>query len=81
MLPYKDEEMYVVCFRPRVTKAGKKMAYMVLADSSRELHSVTVFPTQFAKAFMKIEEGSVYNFSFAKTKDGTTLMEDVSDVR
>jgi len=78
-LPFKDEEMYVVSFKPRVTKAGKKMAYLTLADASRELHPVTVFPTQFAKAYMKIQEGSSYVFSFAKTKDGTIIMEDVHD--
>jgi hypothetical protein len=55
------------------------MAYLTLADSSRELHSVTVFPTQFAKAYMKIKEGNAYKFSFAKTKDGTIIMEDVLD--
>jgi hypothetical protein len=76
-LPYKDDEMFVVSFKPRITKAGKKMASLVLADTSRELHSVTVFPTSFAKAYMKIEEGNAYNFSFGKTKDGTVIMEDV----
>jgi hypothetical protein len=78
MLPYQEDEMFVVSFRPRVTKAGKKMAYMVVADSGRELHSVTVFPTQFPKAYMKVQEGNVYNFSFAKTKDGTTILEDIN---
>jgi DNA polymerase-3 subunit alpha len=78
-LPYKDEEMYVLSFKSRVTKAGKKMAYMTLADTDRDLHSVTVFPTQFAKAYMKIKEGTAYKFSFAKTKDGTVIMEDVID--
>jgi DNA polymerase-3 subunit alpha len=77
-LPYKDDEMFVVSFKPRITKAGKKMASLVLADTSRELHSVTVFPTSFAKAYMKIEEGNAYNFSFGKTKDGTIIMEDVN---
>ena len=79
-LPYKDEEMYVVSFRPRITKAGKKMATLTLADSSRGLHPVTVFPTAFAKAYMKIKEGSVYKFNLGKTKDETTIMEDVLDV-
>jgi len=79
-LPYKDEQMFVVSFKPRVTKAGKKMASLVLADSERSLHSVTVFPTSFAKAYMKIEEGNAYNFTFGKTKDGTTIMEDVENV-
>ena len=77
-LPYTDEEMYVVSFKPRVTKAGKKMAYLVLADTARELHSVTVFPTQFPKAYMKIKEGNAYKFEFGKTKDGTIIMNDVN---
>ena len=79
-LPFKDDELYVVSFKPRITKAGKKMATMTLADVERELHSVTVFPTAFAKAYMKVKEGSSYKFSFGKTKDGTTILEDVNDV-
>jgi len=78
-LPYKEDEFYVVSFRPRVTKAGKKMASLTLADTTRELHSVTVFPTSFAKAYMKIKEGHAYKFEFGKTKDGTVIMEDVID--
>ncbi len=79
-LPYKDDELFVVSFKPRVTKAGKKMASLVLADASREMHSVTVFPTSFSKAYMKIDEGNVYKFSLGKTKDGTIIMEDVENV-
>ena len=79
-LPFKEEEMFVVSFRPRVTKAGKKMASLTLADVNRDLHPVTVFPTAFSKAYMKIDEGKVYKFSLGKTKDGTTIMEDVFDV-
>jgi DNA polymerase-3 subunit alpha len=78
-LPYKEEEMYVVAFRPRVTKAGKKMASLTLADATRELHPVTVFPTAFPKAYMKIKEGHAYKFEFGKTKDGTIILEDVND--
>jgi DNA polymerase-3 subunit alpha len=79
-LPFKEEEMFVVSFKPRVTKAGKKMASLVLADTSRDLHSVTVFPTSFSKAYMKIDEGKPYKFTLGKTKDGTTIMEDVENV-
>jgi DNA polymerase-3 subunit alpha len=79
-IPYSNEEMFVVSFKPRITKTGKKMASITVADSSRELHSITVFPTAFAKAYMKIEEGNAYKFTLGKTKDGTTIMEDVSDV-
>jgi DNA polymerase-3 subunit alpha len=78
-LPFKDEEMYVVSFKPRITKTGKKMASLTLADASRELHPVTVFPTAFPKAYMKVKEGMAYKFDFGKTKDGTVIMEDVID--
>jgi DNA polymerase-3 subunit alpha len=77
-LPYTEEEMFVVSFKPRVTKAGKKMATLTLADISRDLHTVTVFPTAFPKAYMKIEEGKAYKFSFGKTKDGTITLEDIN---
>jgi len=76
-LPYTDEEMFVVSFKPRVTKTGKKMASLTLADTSRDLHSITVFPTSFAKAYMNIEEGKSYKFSFGKTKDGTVILDDI----
>ena len=77
-LPFGDEEQYVVSFKPRMTKAGKKMATLTVADTSRDLHSVLVFPTTFAKAYMKIQEGNAYKFSFGKTKDGTTILEDIT---
>jgi DNA polymerase-3 subunit alpha len=76
-LPFKDEEMFVVSFKPRITKAGKKMATLTVADASRDLHSIVVFPTTFAKAYMKIQEGNAYTFSFGKTKDGTVILEDI----
>lgn len=79
LLPFKGDELYVVSFKPRVTKAGKKMASMTVADASRDLHSITVFPTSFAKAYMKIKEGNAYTLELAKTKDGTTILEDVID--
>jgi DNA polymerase-3 subunit alpha len=79
-LPFKDDEMFVVSFKSRVTKAGKKMASLTLADAGRTLHPVTVFPTAYSKAYMKIDEGKTYKFTFGKTKDGTTIMEDVQNV-
>ena len=76
-LPYSDEEMYVVSFKPRVTKAGKKMASLTLADTARDLHSVVVFPTAFPKAYMKIKEGNSYKIKLGKTKDGTVILDDI----
>lgn len=76
-LPYKDDEMFVVSFKPRITKTGKKMASLTVADTARDLHSITVFPTSFAKAYMKIEEGHAYRFKLGKTKDGTVILEDI----
>jgi hypothetical protein len=29
---------------------------------------------------MKVKEGNAYKFSFGKTKDGTTIMEDVDAI-
>jgi DNA polymerase-3 subunit alpha len=80
MLPYKDDEMFVVSFKPRVTKAGKKMASLTVADSGRELHAITVFPTAFPKAYMNVQPGNVYKFELGKTKDGTVIMENVINV-
>jgi len=77
MLPYKDDELYVVSFKPRVTKAGKKMASMTLADTSKSLHPVTVFPLQFADAYMKIKAGNAYRFKLGKTKDGTVIFNEL----
>jgi DNA polymerase III alpha subunit len=78
-LPFKEDELFVVSFKPRITKTGKKMASLTLADTSRDLHPVTVFPTSFAKAYMKIKEGNAYKFELGKTKDGTIIMEDIID--
>ncbi len=78
-LPFTEEEMFVVSFKPRITKAGKKMATLTVADTGRDLHSILVFPTTFAKAYMKIQEGNAYKFSFGKTRDGTVILEDIHD--
>lgn len=77
-LPYKDDEMFVVGFKPKITKTGKRMASLTVADTARELHSITVFPTSFAKAYMNIKEGNAYKFVLGKTKEGTVIMEDVN---
>jgi DNA polymerase-3 subunit alpha len=78
MLPFKEGESMAISFKPRMTKAGKKMASLVVADAGRDLHSIVVFPTAFAKAYMTIEEGKVYTVKTGKTKDGTVTLEDIT---
>jgi len=77
-LPFAGDEKYIVAFKSRITKTtGKKMANLVIADSSRDLHTVVVFPTQFAKAYMKLEEGKAYNLELGQAKDGTITLTDI----
>lgn len=76
-IPYGQEEYFVLSFNPRITKAGKKMANMTLATADRELVPVTVFPTQFAQAYMKCEPGSVVKVQLSETKEGTTILKEV----
>jgi len=76
-LPYSGEEHYVLSFKPRVTKAGKKMAHMVVADASREMKPVIVFPRQFSEGYMKCEPGSAVKLNFGKSDDGSLILNEV----
>ena len=76
-IPYGQDEYFVLSFNPRITKAGKKMANMTLVTADRELVPVTVFPTQFAQAYMKCEPGSVVKVQLSETKEGTTILKEV----
>jgi DNA polymerase-3 subunit alpha len=76
-LPYKDGEHYVVAFKPRITKAGKRMASLIVADANRELQPVIVFPTAFAMAYTRIEEGKAFKMEFGKTKDEDLVLQEV----
>jgi DNA polymerase III alpha subunit len=77
-LPYSNDEKYVLSFKPRVTKAGKKMANMIVADTSRDMESILVFPTMFSQAYMKCEPGKSAKMGFELTKDGTKILKEVS---
>ncbi|MFZ9242885.1 MAG: DNA polymerase III subunit alpha, partial [Sediminibacterium sp.] len=76
-LPYGKEEHYVLSFKPRVTKAGKKMAHMVVADSNREMKPVIVFPRQFSEGYMKCEPGTAVKINFGKSDDGSLILNEV----
>ena len=76
-LPYGPEEHYVVSFKPRLTKAGKKMAHMIVANSNREMKPIVVFPTMFSEGYMKCEPGKAKKLRFEKTKDGVEVLKEV----
>ncbi len=77
-LPYSNDEKYVLSFKPRVTKAGKKMANMIVADASRDMESIVIFPTMFSQAYMKCEPGKANKMIFDLTRDGTKTLKEVS---
>lgn len=65
------EGMYkVISFRKYVTKAGKKMAYVIFSDGEKELVSTMAFPTMYSQAFAKCVEGRVLTVDFGKTDTG-----------
>jgi DNA polymerase-3 subunit alpha len=76
-LPYSGEEYYVLSFKPRVTKAGKKMAHMIVANSDREMKPIIVFPRQFSEGYMKCEPGTVSKMTFGKSEDGSLILNEV----
>jgi DNA polymerase-3 subunit alpha len=79
-LPYGQEEHYVISFKPRVTKAGKKMASMIVADVNREMKSVIIFPKMFSEGFMKCEPGTAKKMSFTLMEDKTITLKEVTNV-
>ena len=76
-LPYGNDEYYVLSFKPRTTKTGKKMANMIVADASRDMKPIVIFPTKFSEGFMKCEPGKAKKMTFEITKDGTEILREV----
>ena len=76
-LPFDEDEYYVVNFKKRVTKAGKNMASLVLANADRELASVTVFPNEYGQAYVKLDEGASYRLSLGQSKSGGLVFKGV----
>ena len=76
-IPFANDEHFVLSFTPRVTKAGKKMANMIVADAAREMTAAMVFPTMFSQGYMKCEPGKVVKVGFGKTKEGTITLQEV----
>jgi DNA polymerase III subunit alpha len=71
------DDMYeVVAFQTHTTKAGKKMAYVVFADSEKEMVRALAFPQNFHKAYSRCHEGQAVGVRFGQTDDGTIYIED-----
>lgn len=76
-LPYGQDEYFVLSFKPRITKAGKRMASLLLADSGRELLSLVVFPSNFAMAYTRLEAGNAYKINYSISKDEDLIFQEV----
>ena len=76
-LPYSQDEHFVLSFKPRITKAGKRMATLVVADSGRDLMSMIVFPSTFAMAYTRLEEGKAYKINYSISKDEDIVFQEV----
>ena len=67
----------VVAFNSRTTKAGKRMAEVVLCDEGKNLTPALVFPGQFMKAYSKMKEGAVVDAVLKQTKEGTLFVDNI----
>jgi DNA polymerase III subunit alpha len=67
-LPYTDEEMFVVSFKPRVTKTGKKMASLTLADTGRDYILLQYFLLHLQKLICILKKANLINLVLVKQK-------------
>lgn len=76
-LPYGQDEYFVLSFKPRITKTGKRMGSLLLADSERDLLSLIVFPSNFAMAYTRLEAGNAYKINYSTSKSEDLIFEEV----
>ena len=73
-----DEDEYVVVdFTPYVTKAGKTMSHIVLANSQKELTRVIAFPTMYKMSLAKMREGMKCKVVLSTLDDGTLMVKEI----
>jgi DNA polymerase-3 subunit alpha len=70
-----DEMAKVVAFNMRITKAGNRMAEVVLSDNQKNLTPALVFPQKFMQAYSNMQEGSVVDVALGETDDGTLFVD------
>lgn len=67
----------VVAFIPRTTKAGKRMAEVIVCDEFKQMTHALVFPAMFMKAYTRLREGAVVDIVINETKEGTPFLDNV----
>lgn len=72
-----DSFVRVVACKARTTKAGKKMADLIVADANKNLTHALVFPNDFHKVYSKCKEGATVDIQFGKTEDGALFVKSV----
>ena len=56
------------------------MGTLILVDSNRDLLSLVVFPTTFAKAYVGLQEGSAYKINYSINKEDDLIFQEVVTV-
>lgn len=74
-MPELGDMTKVVAFFTRTTKAGKKMAEVVVADEFKNLTGAKVWPSQFAQAHTICKPGAVVDLEFKELDDGTLAVD------
>lgn len=72
-----DGMMRVVSMNPRITKAGKRMGDVVLANEQKELTSALIFPGNFARIFARCQEGATVDIQLKATKEGSLFVDNI----
>lgn len=68
------EDAYkVVAFNARTTRAGKRMANIVLSDADKFLTPALVFPAQFMEAYTKLRPGAIARVQLGETEEDATI--------
>ena len=70
-------ELFVLSFSSRKTKAGQNMATMIVSTHDRDIYPVTVFARQYPVARAKLIPGNSYRISCEEGRDGGWIFKNV----
>lgn len=72
---------YVIDFNPYITKAKKKMAYVVVVNDEGEMRKVMVFEDLFRQALGRMQAGTLVPLSLARLKSGALFVKEILSER